>query len=85
MYNPGPAGTYPIKIRVPNHDLNVIGLNGTTIQGDVICPNLKDSNDCELLFNLQMASTSSNYVKVSVSKSGSGSAKIVKMKTLSSL
>ena len=46
FYNPGSKGTYPIRLRVPNKDLNVVSQTNTAIAGDVVCGNLKDTNDC---------------------------------------
>jgi hypothetical protein len=31
LYNPGPKGTYQIKLRVPSADLNIVGSNNQAI------------------------------------------------------
>jgi len=54
LYNPGAKGINQIKIRVPEHEFNVNSLATNNIQGDVVCPNMKDSTDCELIFDLEM-------------------------------
>ena len=54
LYNPGAAGTYPIRLRVPPKDLNVVDHKNQPVKGDVICTNFKDSSDCELLFNIKL-------------------------------
>jgi hypothetical protein len=46
LNNPGAKGTYHIRLRVPNKDLNVISQTNEKIIGDVVCGNLKDANDC---------------------------------------
>ena len=84
LYNPGAKDTYQIKIRVPEHEFNINSPTINNIQGDVICPNLKDSSDCELIFDLEMEASSNNYVKLVPTKSG-GSAKIQKLKSLSAI
>ena len=52
FYNPGPKGTFPIRLRVPQKDINVVYQSNRVISGDVVCANLKNGSDCELLFNL---------------------------------
>jgi hypothetical protein len=52
FYNPGAKGTYPIKLKVPPKELNIVSQNNSNIIGDVVCNNLKDKTDCELMFNL---------------------------------
>jgi len=52
FYNPGAKGTYPIKLKVPPKELNIVSQNNSNIIGDVACNNLKDKTDCELMFNL---------------------------------
>ena len=54
LYNPGSKGTYPIRLRVPSKDLNVIDQSNKAITGDIVCGNLKDTGDCELLFSLEI-------------------------------
>ena len=46
FYNPSAKNSYPIRLRVPNKDLNIVGQNNEKIVGDVVCANLKDSSDC---------------------------------------
>ena len=52
FYNPGPKGTFPIRLRVPQKDINIVYQSNRVISGDVVCANLKNGSDCELLFNL---------------------------------
>lgn len=52
LHNPGSKDTYQIKIRVPEHEFNIVSPTSNNIQGDVICPNLSDPSDCELIFDL---------------------------------
>jgi hypothetical protein len=52
LYNPGSKGTYPIKLRVAPSELNIIDQTNKAILGDVVCANLRDSSDCEVIFNL---------------------------------
>lgn len=54
----------------------------TSISGDVICPN-KDTADCELIFELPFEESANNYVKLIPVKSGS--AKLIKLHTLSAV
>ena len=46
LYNPGSKGIYPIRLRVPSKDLNIVDQNNKAVTGDVICGNLKDTSDC---------------------------------------
>jgi hypothetical protein len=80
FYNPGSKGTYPVRLRVPPKDLNVLGQDNLPIPGDVVCANLRDTSDCELLFNLAIGESSNAYVKLSASKDGS--AKLIPLKEL---
>ena len=52
FYNPGSKGTYPIRLKVPPKQLNIVSQSNAAIVGDVVCANFRDSNDCEVLFNL---------------------------------
>ena len=52
FYNPGSKGTYLIRLRVLPTELNIIDQNNKAIVGDVVCANLRDSNDCEVIFYL---------------------------------
>lgn len=54
FYNPGAKGTYPIRLRVPPKDINIVFQSNRQIAGDVICANLKNSSDCELHFSLEI-------------------------------
>lgn len=47
----------------------------------MVCANLRDSSDCELLFNLDIGESSNAYVKLFAVSSG-GSAKVVPVKEL---
>lgn len=80
LYNPGAKGTYTIRLKVPNKELNVVSQTNTSIVGDIICSNLKDANDCELIFNLDFDESSNAYVKLV--PTASGSAKLVTVKEL---
>ncbi len=66
FHNPGNAGTYPIRLRVPKKELIIVHQSNAAIEndGDIICGNLKDTSDCELLFNLDFSEASNAYVKV---------------------
>jgi hypothetical protein len=82
FYNPGSKGTYPVRLRVPPKDLNVLGQDNLPIPGDVVCANLRDTSDCELLFNLAIGESSNAYVKLSASKDGSAKQVTVKELTV---
>ena len=81
LYNPGPKGTYTIRLKVEEQELNIISSAGTTVAGDLICSNTQDTKDCDVLFNLAFEETSTSYVKLVPVKSG-GSAKITKLKSI---
>jgi hypothetical protein len=81
LYNPGSKGTYTIRLKVDEREFNIISSNGSTIAGDLICSNVRDVKDCDVIFNLDFEETSTNYVKLVPVKSG-GSAKVVKLKTV---
>lgn len=83
FYNPGSKGTYPIRLRVPPRELNIVGQDNSPIVGDVVCGNLRDTEDCELLFNLAIGESSNAYVKLAPAESG-GSARLVPIVQLSS-
>ena len=80
LHNPGSKGTYPVRLRVPRKDLNLVSQVNTAVTGDVICANLRDSSDCELLFNIEIGESSNAYVKLSA-QSG-GTATVVPVKEL---
>lgn len=80
IYNPGSTGVYPVRLRIDDRDVNVHHSNNSLIVGDVLCTNSKDSKDCELIFHMSLNSSVLNYVKLEPAKSGSGSAKVVKLK-----
>lgn len=80
LYNPGAKGTYTIRLKVPNKELNVISQTNASLVGDIICSNLKDATDCELIFNLDFDESSNSYVKLV--PTASGSAKLVTVKEL---
>lgn len=46
LYNPGARGMYPIRLKVPAKELNIVTQSNDSIGGDVICNNVKDPNDC---------------------------------------
>lgn len=83
LYNPGSKGSYPVRLRVPPRELNVVGQDNSLIAGDVVCGNLRDTSDCELLFNLAIGESSNAYVKLVPVASG-GSARLTPMEELSS-
>ena len=78
LYNPGPKGTYQIKLKVPKFDFKVIDANNQAIQGDVFCPNTigYEIDQCELIFNLNFEESSNNYVKIQKAARASASAPI---------
>ena len=80
LYNPGAKGTYTIRLKVPNKELNVVSQTNASLVGDIVCSNLKDATDCELIFNLDFDESSNSYVKL-VPTVG-GSAKLVAVKEL---
>lgn len=43
-----------IKIKVPKLPLNIIDSKNQVIDGDIICSNSKDEEDCTLYFNYQI-------------------------------
>ena len=79
LYNSGPKGNFPIHFRVPNKDLNIVAKYNSKISGDVICANFKDSNDCELIFYIDIEESSNTYIKISTE---GGSASRVPVKEL---
>lgn len=79
LYNPGANGNLPIKIRVPSHELNIFNEKNQTIHGDIFCPNLQNTLDCELLFHLEINMGSNAYVKLIPTKT-SPSAKVIPLK-----
>ena len=80
LYNPGPKGIYPVRIRTIPHEVDVVDTINRTIPGDIICGNTNNASDCDLLFNLELEESGNSYVKL-VPKSG-GSAKIVPVREL---
>ena len=65
LYNPGAKGTYQVKISVPLYDLKIVGIDNKLIQGDVICGDtIKNPQNCELIFNIDLNESSNNYVKI---------------------
>lgn len=83
IFNPGPAGVYPIRVHIDERDVNVHSVSNSLIAGDVLCTNSsKDSKDCELLFHLALNASVLNYVKIEPAKTGSGSAKAIKLKEM---
>jgi hypothetical protein len=83
LYNPGPKGTYTVKLKVPPKELNVVRQSNMNVNGDIICNNLKDANSCELIFNLDFEESSNSYVKITVYAGGSGRLVPVKELTIS--
>lgn len=81
FYNPGAKGSFNVRIKVPSHELNIVSSKNTNIPGDVICNNLKDIADCEVLFAVDAEEGSNSHVKLVPVKSG-GSAKIEAVKEL---
>jgi hypothetical protein len=81
LYNPGSNGTYTVRLKVDEREFNIISSNGSTITGDLICSNVQDVKDCDVIFNLAFEETSTSYVKLVPVKSG-GSVKVVKLKTV---
>lgn len=84
MYNPGPKGTYQVYIKVDERAMNIVSSNGSTINGDLICSNTKNTKDCELIFNVAFEEASTAYVKLVPVKSG-GSAKAIKLQDITLL
>ena len=82
FYNPGSKGTFPIRLRVPPQDLNILSKTNTAIPGDVVCANLRDTSDCELLFNLAISESSNAYVKLSTVSGGSAKLVLIKEMTV---
>lgn len=64
LYNPGPEGEYPIRVKIAPRNMSIKGVNNQNIKGDLICGNVQDSNDCELFFNLHIKETSWGFVKL---------------------
>lgn len=85
VYNPGPQGLYPVRVRLDDRDVNVRTPAGGLVAGDVLCTNTKDGKDCELVFHLALNASVLNYVKLEAAKNGSGSARVVRLKELSIL
>ena len=46
LYNPGTKGFHIIKLKVPSKELNIVDQDNNKIEGDIVCANLRDSNDC---------------------------------------
>ena len=84
FYNPGAAGSYIIRLKAYPKELNIVSLANTNIAGDIICANVKDANDCELIFSLDFDQSSNSYVKlVPVSSGGSAKPQVLKELTIS--
>lgn len=66
---------------MPNKELNIISQSNAAVEGDVLCGNLKDATDCELLFNVAIGQASNYYVKLFAVEDG-GSAKVLPIKEL---
>lgn len=67
-----------MKIKVPSKELNVVSSKNTDIEGDIICADFVDLNDCELHFPLDFEESSNSYVKLVPVKTGS--AKLIPLK-----
>lgn len=81
LYNPGTKGTYTVRVKVQEQEFNIVSSAGANIPGDLICSNVQDAKDCDVLFNVAFEETSTSYVKLVPVKS-SGSAKVVKLKSI---
>ncbi len=79
LYNPGPKGTYQIKLKVPKLDLSILSIGNQAIKGDVFCPNTigNEMDQCELIFNIDFEESSNSYVRIQKSAKASASATVV--------
>lgn len=75
LYNPGLARQEVMKIKVPALSLNILDANNKIIEGDVICANLTDANNCDLYFVGDLQSYATHYYKLVPAERGS--AKII--------
>lgn len=77
LYNPGPAGTYMVRVKLDNSikSLNILNANNDRVSGDLICANSLNLNDCELIVNLEFKETSYSYLKLN--KASDGSMKVI--------
>lgn len=68
-----------MKIYVPDHDLKITNWNNASVSGDVICTNVYDATNCELIMALDFPESGNAYVKI-VSDSKGATAKVIKLK-----
>ncbi|CAD8066900.1 unnamed protein product [Paramecium sonneborni] len=74
-----------IKIKVPKLPLNIIDSKNQVIDGDIICSNSKDEEDCTLYFNYQIKK-GVQYYKIKQGNSNQvSSAKIIASQTLTNI
>jgi hypothetical protein len=84
LYNPGPKGTYTIRLKIPPVPLTIVGSNNVNIDGDIFCGNPSDTNDCDLVFTTNIGESSNAYVKL-FPASSSKSAPIRTLKELTTI
>lgn len=82
LYNPGSLGSYIVRLKVPALEMNIVSIANTFIAGDVICANLKDKEDCELVFLLGLSESSNSYVKLVPVPGGSAKIQLPKELTI---
>lgn len=51
IYNPGPAVTTTILIKIPKVLIDVIDINNNLLVADIICANSTEANNCDLYFS----------------------------------
>ena len=82
LYNPGPDGAYPVRVKVDSSPISLVGANNASIPAEIICSNSKDPEDCELFFDLNISQTGWGFVKLQQSSSG-GPVKVISLSQLS--
>ncbi|CAD8152744.1 unnamed protein product [Paramecium pentaurelia] len=74
-----------IKIKVPKLPLNIIDIQNKLVQGDVICSNSKDEQDCTLYFNYNIKKGVQYYKIKQGNNNQESSAKIITSETFTNI
>lgn len=54
LYNPGSAQKRSIKIYVPDQNLKIVGVDNSSIAGDIVCTDTVNTANCELFFEVDL-------------------------------
>lgn len=78
-YNPTADRDYIFRVKVPNlESVSVINARNEQLQGDLICSNRTDANDCDLYFSGNLKSFSLEHFKIIPGASTSTKIKVIK-------